>query len=111
MATQSITGRSSATSSSQTACIDPGTDRAHRLERQRCPGRSRAQRSALESTEMGNLELQHADGIATVCMSRGKVNALDGDLVAALRSTFRELAARDDTAGAVLTGRGAFFSF
>jgi 3,2-trans-enoyl-CoA isomerase len=60
---------------------------------------------------MSNLELQHADGIATVCMSRGRVNALDGDMVAALRSTFRELAEREDTAGAVLTGRGAFFSF
>jgi len=60
---------------------------------------------------MSHLELQHADGVATVCMSRGKVNALDGELVAELRSTFRELAERDDTAGAVLTGRGAFFSF
>jgi Delta3-Delta2-enoyl-CoA isomerase len=60
---------------------------------------------------MNNLELQHADGIATVCMSRGKVNALDGEMVAALRSVFCELGERDEIAGVVLTGRGAFFSF
>jgi Delta3-Delta2-enoyl-CoA isomerase len=61
--------------------------------------------------DMSNFELQHEDGIATICMSRGKVNAIDGEMVAGLRSTFRELTERDDTAGAVLTGRGAFFSF
>lgn len=60
---------------------------------------------------MSYLELQDADGIATVCMSRGKVNALHADMVAELRSAFRELARRADIAGAVLIGTGAFFSF
>jgi len=60
---------------------------------------------------MSSLEIQHIDGIATVCMSRGKVNALDGEMVSELRSALRELARRDDTAGVVLTGAGAFFSF
>ena len=60
---------------------------------------------------MRHLEIQRNEGIATVRMARGKVNALDGEMVEELRSTFRELAGRDDTAGAVLTGSGAFFSF
>lgn len=60
---------------------------------------------------MTYLELQHGAGIVTISMSRGKVNALDGEMVLQLRSTFRELAGRDDIAGAVLTGSGAFFSF
>ena len=60
---------------------------------------------------MSSLDIQRADGIATVCMSRGKVNALDGELVVELRSAFRELAQQGDTAGVVLTGTGAFFSF
>jgi Delta3-Delta2-enoyl-CoA isomerase len=60
---------------------------------------------------MSYLDIQHVDGIATVCMSRGKVNALHGEMVTELRSAFRELGQRDDIAGAVLTGSGAFFSF
>jgi enoyl-CoA hydratase/carnithine racemase len=60
---------------------------------------------------MSYLEIQHVDGIATVRMSRGKVNALQGEMVVELRSAFRELAEREDIAGAVLTGTGAFFSF
>lgn len=60
---------------------------------------------------MSHLEVLHDEGIATVSMSRGKVNALDGEMVTQLRATFRELAGRDDIAGAVLTGSGAFFSF
>lgn len=60
---------------------------------------------------MSYLDIQHAEGVATVRLSRGKVNALHGEMVAELRSVFRELAGTDDTAGAVLTGTGAFFSF
>jgi enoyl-CoA hydratase/carnithine racemase len=60
---------------------------------------------------MSYLKTQHGDGIATVTISRGKVNALDGELVAELRSTFSELGEREDTVGVVLTGAGAFFSF
>lgn len=60
---------------------------------------------------MSYLKTQHADGVATVSMSRDKVNALDAELVAELRSTFHELAERDDTVGVVLTGTGPFFSF
>jgi enoyl-CoA hydratase/carnithine racemase len=60
---------------------------------------------------MSYLEIEHVDGVATVRMSRGKVHALHGEMVAELRSAFRDLAQRDDTSGAVLTGTGAFFSF
>jgi 3,2-trans-enoyl-CoA isomerase len=60
---------------------------------------------------MSHLEIQHADSIATVCLSRGKVNALHGEMVAELRAAFRELAQRADVTGAVVTGAGAFFSF
>jgi Delta3-Delta2-enoyl-CoA isomerase len=60
---------------------------------------------------MRYLKTQHVDGVTTVSMSRGKVNALDGELVAELRATFGELGERDDTAGVEMTGAGAFFSF
>jgi enoyl-CoA hydratase/carnithine racemase len=52
---------------------------------------------------MSYLDIQHADGVATVRMSRGKVNALDGEMVAELHSAFGELAGRADVVGAVLT--------
>src|SRR5262249_38956385 len=60
---------------------------------------------------MSNIRVEHRDGIATVHLSRGKVNALIPEMVDELRVAFRELAARQDVAGVVLTGDGAFFSF
>jgi enoyl-CoA hydratase/carnithine racemase len=60
---------------------------------------------------MSYLDIQHAGGVATVRMARGKVNALDGEMVAELQTAFGELAGRADVVGAVLTGTGAFFSF
>jgi enoyl-CoA hydratase/carnithine racemase len=60
---------------------------------------------------MNHLEIEHVDGIATVRLSRGKVNALHEEMVAELRSAFGDLARSEETAGVVLTGAGAFFSF
>lgn len=51
------------------------------------------------------------EGIATVALSRGKVNALNNTLVAELRRCLETLAADPDIQAIVLTGRGRFFSF
>jgi Delta3-Delta2-enoyl-CoA isomerase len=60
---------------------------------------------------MSVVEVQLDDGIATVVLERGKVNALNPDVVDELSRTFSTL--RSDTAvsAVVLTGRGRFFSF
>ncbi len=57
------------------------------------------------------IDVQSHDGIATVFLKRGKVNALNPAVVDELTSLFHGL--RDDPAsrGVVLTGRGSFFSF
>ncbi len=48
---------------------------------------------------------------ATVCLERGKVNALNGELVGQLHESFRSLEADDGVRSVVLTGKGKFFSF
>jgi Delta3-Delta2-enoyl-CoA isomerase len=61
--------------------------------------------------DMEPIEHNVADGIATVIIRRGKVNALNGETIACLRDRF-EAAERDETVRAViLTGAGKFFSF
>lgn len=57
------------------------------------------------------VNIDTSDGIAKVTLSRGKVNALNPDVVAELQSAFRELQAADAVRAVVLTGQGAFFSF
>ena len=60
---------------------------------------------------MSFVEVQMDDGIATVFLERGKVNALNPTVVEELSATFSALE-NDGAAGAVvLTGRGKFFSF
>ncbi|HEU4386814.1 MAG TPA: enoyl-CoA hydratase/isomerase family protein [Blastocatellia bacterium] len=57
------------------------------------------------------VEVQIKDGIATVVLERGKVNALNPAVVEELSATF-SAPQSDSAAGAVvLTGRGKFFSF
>ena len=51
------------------------------------------------------------DGIATVMLNRGKVNALNGILVGQLREQFQSLKDDPETKAVILTGAGKFFSF
>ncbi len=51
------------------------------------------------------------DGVATLTISRGKVNALVGDLVQELRRNFQALETDPAARAVVLTGEGKFFSF
>ncbi|SNY37214.1 enoyl-CoA hydratase/isomerase family protein [Paractinoplanes atraurantiacus] len=55
------------------------------------------------------IQVDDRDGVAVVRMTRGKVNALDLELLYALTATFTELDHNDATA-AVLTGGGRAFS-
>jgi enoyl-CoA hydratase/carnithine racemase len=50
-------------------------------------------------------------GIATVTIRRGKVNALNGDVIDGLARTFAALRSDPDVRAVVLTGAGKFFSF
>lgn len=52
-----------------------------------------------------------ADPLATVTLSRGKVNAVNQSVVNELRSAFERLESAPDTRAVILTGRGSFFSF
>lgn len=60
---------------------------------------------------MEGIVLSKNDGIATVCLARGRVNALTRDIVVRLSDVFRELEADESVAAVILTGRGKFFSF
>lgn len=60
---------------------------------------------------MSFVEVQLRNGIATVVLERGKVNALNPDVVEELSATFSALQTDTEARGVVLTGRGKFFSF
>lgn len=60
---------------------------------------------------MGFIDLQKTDGIATVTLSRGKVNALNGAVVDQLRGVLKALETDAEVRSLVLTGAGKFFSF
>lgn len=60
---------------------------------------------------MPNLQLDRTEGIATITLSRGKVNALFTDVVDEIRSTLAALEADPDIRAVILTGQGRFFSF
>ena len=57
------------------------------------------------------VEVETNEGIATVVLSRGKVNALNGIVVDELRERLMALEVDPDLKALVLTGRGKFFSF
>ncbi len=60
---------------------------------------------------MNFLNLQKSDGIATLVLSRGKVNALNGDVVDQLKGRLQALKDDPETTAIIITGSGKFFSF
>lgn len=60
---------------------------------------------------MNFVEVETSEGIATVVLNRGKVNALNGMVVEELKDRLNALEADRDSKAIVLTGRGKFFSF
>ena len=60
---------------------------------------------------MNFINLSKENGITTVTMSRGKVNAINEAFVDELGAVFNVLAADADTKAVILTGGGKFFSF
>ena len=60
---------------------------------------------------MSLVDVKISDKIATITISRPKVNALNDALVNELRSSFFSLQNNDYVSTIVLTGKGSFFSF
>jgi 3,2-trans-enoyl-CoA isomerase len=60
---------------------------------------------------MSYVNVSIGDTSATVTMNRGKVNALNEDMVDELRGVFNDLKANPDARAVILTGNGKFFSF
>lgn len=60
---------------------------------------------------MNFIHVSKENGITTVTMSRGKVNAINETFVDELGAVFTGLAADADTKAVILTGNGKFFSF
>jgi Delta3-Delta2-enoyl-CoA isomerase len=60
---------------------------------------------------MDFVKLQKSDDIATLTLSRGKVNALNGTVVDQLRARLKDLEGDHEVAAVILTGSGKFFSF
>ena len=60
---------------------------------------------------MDFITVTHNDTISTVAMCRGKVNALNEQLLDELSETFKTLEADDGVGAIILTGTGKFFSF
>ena len=54
------------------------------------------------------IDSEHRDGIAFLYLNRGKVNAINGELVEELREALRSA---ETSNAVVLSGRGKFFSF
>jgi Delta3-Delta2-enoyl-CoA isomerase len=55
--------------------------------------------------------LRKSDGISTLTLNRGKVNALNGAVVDQLRALLKDLESDREVKSVVLTGSGKFFSF
>ncbi len=60
---------------------------------------------------MDFVALEKKNGIATLTLSRGKVNALNGAVVDQLRARLKSLEADPEITAVILTGSGKFFSF
>ncbi len=60
---------------------------------------------------MDFLDVQKNASMATVVLSRGKVNALSEGVIEEIRSAFSELENDSETRAIILTGQGKFFSF
>ena len=57
------------------------------------------------------VQLQKRDGIATLTLARGKVNAINGPLVDQMREQLKSLKHDPEVKAIILTGAGKFFSF
>jgi 3,2-trans-enoyl-CoA isomerase len=57
------------------------------------------------------MQLQKHDGIATLTLARGKVNAINGPVVDQMRERLKSLEHDPEVKSIVLTGAGKFFSF
>jgi len=57
------------------------------------------------------VQLQKHDGIATVTLTRGKVNAINGPVVDEIRESLKSLEHEAEVKAVILTGAGKFFSF
>lgn len=57
------------------------------------------------------VQLQKRDGIATLTLARGKVNAINGPVVDQMHERLRSLEHDPEAKAVVLTGAGRFFSF
>jgi enoyl-CoA hydratase/carnithine racemase len=60
---------------------------------------------------MSHAVLTQEGEVATVCLARGKVNALNDEVVRDLNGIFHDLENDDGVRAVVLTGSGKFFSF
>ena len=60
---------------------------------------------------MGLVNLQKSEGIATLVLSRGKVNAINGEVVEQLKGQLQSLEVDPEVRAIILTGSGKFFSF
>jgi len=60
---------------------------------------------------MSSVFISKDDGIATVTLSRGKVNALNEPMIEQLNSYFMDLENDETVKAIILTGQGNFFSF
>ena len=65
----------------------------------------------MEVTGMHFVKVEIVGGIATIALSRGKVNAINQTVVDEMRQCLETLAVDRDLKAVVLTGRGKFFSF
>lgn len=59
---------------------------------------------------MKTLEITYKDEYAIVQMNRGKVNAINAEMVTELRDTFKSIAANDEVKGVILSGQPHYFS-
>ena len=60
---------------------------------------------------MEYVTVEKREGITTLTLLRGKVNALNGAVVDEVKGTFTTLENDEETRAIILTGRGKFFSF
>jgi enoyl-CoA hydratase/carnithine racemase len=60
---------------------------------------------------MGHIRKTLTDNVAQLVLSRGKVNAINEELVDELKLILDELESDDNVGAIVLTGQGSFFSF
>ena len=60
---------------------------------------------------MSLTNIDSQNGVTTLTLNRGKVNAMNEEMVDHLLETFRQLSSDTSTRAVVLTGQGSFFSF